>query len=266
MARALAIDLFCGLGGWTDGLLAEGWDVVGFDIERHIYGDHRYPAQLVLQDVRTLHGRQFKDASLIVASSPCQEYSYMAMPWTRAKQIAKGLRGEGEFPDGYKGSRTIAELNDLFSQPARIQREACEAAGRFIPMVQENVKGAQPWVGNAAWHFGSFYLWGDVPALMPNVRVRAKVPLNGAGWRPPGHPDHVPGLAFNGHAERQTKNSGGSWFNIAPNRKQVGQNPDGRLDGTPRKHAAARIAMIPLALARHIAHVYYPKGELRNVG
>lgn len=23
--RPLAIDLFCGLGGWTDGLLAEGW-------------------------------------------------------------------------------------------------------------------------------------------------------------------------------------------------------------------------------------------------
>lgn len=47
----LAIDLFCGLGGWTDGLLAEGYRVIGFDIERHVYGDERYPAQLVLQDV-----------------------------------------------------------------------------------------------------------------------------------------------------------------------------------------------------------------------
>lgn len=47
----LAIDLFCGLGGWTDGLLAEGWEVIGFDVERHVYGEHRYPAQLVLQDV-----------------------------------------------------------------------------------------------------------------------------------------------------------------------------------------------------------------------
>jgi hypothetical protein len=37
--KPLAIDLFCGLGGWTDGLLAEGWDVIGFDIERHEYGD-----------------------------------------------------------------------------------------------------------------------------------------------------------------------------------------------------------------------------------
>ena len=27
--------------------------------------------------------------------------------------------------------------------------------------------GAQKWVGRARWHYGSFYLWGDVPALMP---------------------------------------------------------------------------------------------------
>src|ERR1044071_5464948 len=89
-----AIDLYAGLGGWTNGLLAEGWDVIGFDIERHAYGDHRYPAQLVLQDVRTIDGAQFKDASLIVASPPCQEFSYMAMPWTRAKQVQAALEAQ----------------------------------------------------------------------------------------------------------------------------------------------------------------------------
>lgn len=57
----LAIDLFCGLGGWTEGLLDEGYDVVGFDIERHAYGDHRYPGTLVIQDVRTLHGCRPRD-------------------------------------------------------------------------------------------------------------------------------------------------------------------------------------------------------------
>lgn len=70
MSKPLAIDLYAGLGGWTDGLLAEGYDVVGFDIERHQYDDMKYPAQLVLQDVLTLHGKQFKDAALIVASPP----------------------------------------------------------------------------------------------------------------------------------------------------------------------------------------------------
>ncbi|MDE2426244.1 MAG: DNA cytosine methyltransferase [Elusimicrobia bacterium] len=162
----LAIDLFCGLGGWTEGLLAEGWDVVGFDIKRHVYGEHHYPAQLVVQDVLTLHGSQFRDASLIVASPPCQEFSYMAMPWRRGKQIAAALRGDGEFPEGYTGSRTVADLTRLFDACFRIQREACEAVGRKIPMVVENVRGAESWVGRSKRNFGSFYLWGDVPLLI----------------------------------------------------------------------------------------------------
>ena len=80
-STGLCVDLFCGLGGWAEGFLAEGWTVVGFDIERHDYGTGGYPGQLVIQDVLTLHGSQFKDADIIVASPPCQNYSYMAMPW-----------------------------------------------------------------------------------------------------------------------------------------------------------------------------------------
>ena len=68
--KMLAIDLFCGLGGWADGLLAKGWTVIGFDIERHDYGTGGYPGQLVLQDVRTIDGAQFRNADLIVASPP----------------------------------------------------------------------------------------------------------------------------------------------------------------------------------------------------
>ncbi len=93
--KPLAIDLFCGLGGWTEGLLAEGWGVIGYDIEAHEYGDQKYPGRLVLQDVRSLHGSQFKDADLIVGSSPCQEFSYRAMPWKRAKALPPPLFGDG---------------------------------------------------------------------------------------------------------------------------------------------------------------------------
>ena len=65
--------------------------------------------------------------------------------------------------------------NELFEACFRIQRELNISVNRYIPLVVENVKGAQPWVGRARWHYGSFYLWGDVPALMPSAKV-LKVP------------------------------------------------------------------------------------------
>jgi hypothetical protein len=266
----LAIDLFCGLGGWTDGLLAEGWHVIGFDLERHVYGEHRYPAQLVIQDVLTLDGAQFRDSDLIVASPPCQEYSYMAMPWSRAKAKAAAIRAD-------RTGGALADLNRLFDACFRIQREACEAAGRHIPMVVENVHGAQPWVGRARWNFGSFYLWGDVPALMPPAHKAAKVPTMGGCWYPPDHPKHVRGLGFNTHAERllsvafeagrrsdigkgarftsrdcgvEGRKNGNDWF---------GSGADCSLSPA-RKRASAMIAMIPLPLSRHIAATFRPRG------
>src|SRR3990167_4177848 len=188
-AAPLAIDLFCGLGGWTEGLLAEGYRVVGFDIERHEYGDAKYPAQMVIQDVLTLHGRQFKDAALIVASPPCQAYSYRAMPWKRAKALPP--------PD-----------NALFEACFRIQREAIEAAGHFIPLVVENVRGAQKWVGRSRWNYGSFHLWGDVLALMPMTKT---FKTHGMNWSN----RELRGQDFTRIAGNQSiKNSGGSWFNI----------------------------------------------------
>ena len=247
----LAIDLLCGLGGWTEGLLAEGYDVIGFDIERHEYGDMRYPGTLVIQDVRTLHGSQFKNSSLIMASPPCQEYSYMAMPWKLAKAKAAAIRAD---TTGEK----LAALNRLFNECSRIQKEASFSAGRHIPMVVENVRGAQPWVGRARWHFGSFYLWGDVPALMPITLGSGK-------------------SCQSASVQEHTKNNGGSWFNIAHNTTSgKGRNPDGRKNGNDwfgpgadcllqrrhgskssgRKMASAMIAKIPLTLSRHIGATF----------
>jgi C-5 cytosine-specific DNA methylase len=266
--RPLAVDLYCGLGGWTEGLLAAGFYVVGFDNVRHEYGEHRYPAQLVIQDVLTLHGRQFKDAALIVASPPCQDYSYMAMPWKRAKKMA------AEYRDG---TRDVRQLTALFDACFRLQREACAAAGRHVPMVVENVRGAIPWVGRSRWHHGSFYLWGDVPALMPVVRKGHKIHghdsnrFKRTGQVSPGWTDSA-----------AVKNAGGSWFAVSHNKVPHSRGDDpreakrragkdawfatGASDSyqvrrggrSKRKMASAMIAMIPFALSSWIARTYLP--------
>lgn len=203
-AKPLALDLFSGLGGWAEGLEAAGWDVIRVDIA-DMFAETGTPKPpnclLMLQDVRTFHGSQARNASLIVASPPCQEFSWMAMPWSRAKQVARALRGEDEFPERYRGSRTVGELMALFDACFRIQREASEAKGEHVPMVVENVRGAIPWVGRSRANFGSYHLWGDVPALMPMTLRGVKVPGMGAGWVHPSDPLHKPGLAFNPAAQ-----------------------------------------------------------------
>jgi hypothetical protein len=230
---------------------------------------------LVLQDVLTLHGSQFRNASLIVASPPCQEFSYMAMPFSRGKQIAAALRGQGEFPPGYTGSRTIAELTALFDACFRLQREASEAAGRHIPLVVENVKGAQPWLGRAKWHYGSYYLWGDIPALMPTV---TSIKNWGGSWLAIGSPGQTNVKQNPDGRKIPIKNPGQNWsryketgevsphWNVSAVKQPDLSGPvwfDKGAASLPsssprRKAASALIAKIPLPLARHIAAVYYP--------
>jgi len=194
--KPLCIDLFCGLGGWAHGFLAEGYDVVGFDIERHQYGDDKYPAQLVLQDVLTLHGKQFRNAAVIVASPPCTEFSY---------------RGR------YGRKRNLPPPSTaLFQACHRIGHEA------GVPVVIENVVWAQEFVGRARCHWGSFYLWGDVPALMPHRKGNEYAKGDHAGLRS----------------------------------CSVGSR------SAKRKQMTAELAKIPFPLAQHIARVFKPEANL----
>lgn len=160
----LVIDLCCGLGGWADGLLPLGYTVVGYDREPM----PGYPGHFVQADVRTLTGDRFRHAVLIVASPPCEEFSRHSMPWTRKRNPPP--------PD-------LSIVKACY----RIAEEA------GVPLVLENVRAAQPWLGKAEWRYGSCYLWGDgIPLLRPDAvplgngkarrtstarQQRAKVPL-----------------------------------------------------------------------------------------
>jgi hypothetical protein len=143
--KPLAIDLCCGEGGWTRGLLAAGWDVIGVDVESF----EGYPATLFRWDVRELRPEWFPPFQLVVASPPCQEFSRHDMPWTRSKNPPA--------PD------------------LSIWR-ACKAFARAagVPLILENVRGAQRFCGRSKACRGPFHLWGDVPALLPEITYRPK--------------------------------------------------------------------------------------------
>jgi len=169
--RPLCIDLFCGLGGWAEGFVAEGYRVVGFDIDPRFAEPYRKAGgEFVLADVRTLDGRRFRGARCIVASPPCERYS--------------------RIPDNI-GRRWTRKLPDhtLVGAVWRIRKES----GR--PTIVENVEGARRWLGSAP-HRNGQYLWGDVwlLPLLPRARkdvawfasrplrtplaLRAKIPLS----------------------------------------------------------------------------------------
>lgn len=203
----ICYDLFCGLGGWSEGFLAEGYKCIGFDIEKHDYGTGGYPGTLILRDVRSIHGSELKDATIIVASPPCQEPSYRAMPWKRAKAL-------NAIGPPYK-------FIELFNSCFRIQREASEAAGHYVPLIVENVRGAEKWVGTARWKHKSFHLWGDVPALM----------------------------LFSDEGFKGFKRD---WRNCEASRRYGSHSKQ-------RKQWSAEIAKIPFTLSQHIARCYKPR-------
>ena len=204
----------------------------------------------------------------------------MAMPWTRAKEKAAALLDGRDDPK---------QLTALFDACFRIQAEACEAAGRHIPLVVENVCGAQKWVGRARWHYGSFYLWGDVPALMPVTRGRlklkggdrnigrangsdqwdtgsdktleragVKVATMGAGWYPPDHPKHVAGLAFNTHAETAIRRISEAHRSKSPEKGYGAVTSDGIKHGGDCFNEHGSKSNARKAASAHIAKIPLP--------
>lgn len=145
----LVIDLCCGQkGGWAKGFLQEGYRVIGLDIT----DCPEYPGEFYKADVRRPPASILNLSSkstVIVASPPCEEFTRHQLPWTARRNPPE--------PD-----LSIIDACWRFS----------EYAAR--PIVLENVRNAQRWIGTAKAHYGSRYLWGDVPALLPYAEKSRK--------------------------------------------------------------------------------------------
>lgn len=195
MPAPLVIELFAGLFGWGEGFVAEGYRSIGFDIVK--MGPVPDGCELILQDVLTLSGAQFKNATCIVASPPCTDYAKWGM---------RMFHPNPPQPD-----------KKLWEAALRIANEA------NLPLVIENVRGAQYFWGKANWKCGPYYLWGSIPALWPQIPLKRK---------------NVVDDVKNGVRRK------------LPVAGDYGSHSD------KRKECTAQAAKIPFALARHIAATF----------
>jgi hypothetical protein len=239
LMKPMALDLCSGKGGWTHGLLASGWGVIGVDIEAW----EGYPREThrIITDVRTLdinkpsflalsRGRKI---SLVCASPPCQEFSYRSFPFKRCRELAA----------------TVPPDESIWRACERIARE-CNA-----PLILENVRGAQKYMGKSVTHYGSFYLWGDVPAMLPIGR-----PVKGftrSKSRMVFNYNRTKGI-FPGECERVNPVTFKKMVGSEKYKNRFEDHPSAQMSSKSmsRKEWSARAAMIPLELSYWIGQCF----------
>ena len=247
MDKPVALDLCCGLGGWSRGLQKAGWDVIGVDTEPW---PNPYLHKFIQRDVRELHGSDFPGVRLVVASPPCQEFSYRSFPFKRCRYLRDNVPPDKSIWDACV--RIAAEIG--------------------CPLVLENVRGAQgltkgiphpEWfMGRAKWNYGPFYFWGDDPILT----FPGKRPQKGFGRAKDLENPSDPWGGFGGSSYQSRSNCGplnakrGSLVGAEKHMAENFRNSHGVSGSSARAEWSAKAAMIPEELAEWIGKVYHPDG------
>ena len=86
-----ALDICSGLGGWSDGLAIEGFEVLGVEILPRIAKLYKHP--VIVSDFCDLDPNEFKGYDLIVGSPPCRDFTAGSDAWWKVKKDPmRGLR------------------------------------------------------------------------------------------------------------------------------------------------------------------------------
>jgi len=124
------LDLFCGLGGFSQAFRDRGHKVVGVDINPSVKPD-------IVADILTFDTDEYFD--VVLASPPCQEFTKDFLPWRKGNPDLKLV---------FATLRVIDKVKPKY-------------------WVIENVIGAvkyfKPILGNYRLRCGSRYLWGNFP-------------------------------------------------------------------------------------------------------
>lgn len=234
--KPVAIDLFCGKGGWTNGLLEAGFEVYGFDIEPQ----PDYKGIFVQCDILALTADDLREygSSFATCSSPCEKFSVHCM---------KHFHPNPPYPEvGI----------ELFNHARAILEEL------GIDYVMENVRCAERFVGKAVNHCGPYYLWGNsVPAIFPRDAYKVNKGTN-RDWDP------VTRVRSPKQLEQVSNRGVGKGMDMGESKLMRGMTQEQKREyrkqfamisagskSTQRQEFTAQAAMIPLPIARAVAEV-----------
>jgi len=136
----IGLDLFCGLGGWSDGLAAEGFKMVGVEIDKEV--SDLYKHQVINADIFTLNPEDFKGYDLIVGSPPCRNFSKLTFagkgfwknppdPWGQGLElVSEFLNFVAIAEPTYWLMENVPYLADYYRQPPRVTTYISETMRR----------------------------------------------------------------------------------------------------------------------------------------